>query len=151
MKIEKPVKELLGAWEAHDLTTTASLLADDFTMTGAAPKSLNREAFLMFQRVHNEAFPDWKFNVIELETRGNKVEVTCRISAIHTGIYDLSKLGMAIGPIQPRGKSLRWPIDYMTCTVKNGRVSRIKVDTAAGDWVMSIIESLIAKPSVRVM
>lgn len=66
MKIEKPVKELLAAWEAHDLTTTASLLADDFILTGAAPKSLNREAFLMFQRVHNQAFPDWKLMSLSL-------------------------------------------------------------------------------------
>jgi hypothetical protein len=149
--MEKIVKDLLMAWEAHDLTQTANLLTDDFTLTGAAPQPLNRETFLMFQRVHNEAFPDWKFNVIELEARGHEVEVTCRINATHTGIYDLSKLDIAIGPIRPRGKSLRWPIDYMTCTVKNGRVSQIKVDTALGDWVTSIIESLVAKPSARVM
>lgn len=151
MKSEKLVKALLAAWEARDLNTTASLLADEFTITGAAPQSLTRATFLMFQRVHNEAFPDWKFNVIELKTKRNKIEVTCRISATHTGIYDLSKLGMSIGPILPRGKSLRWPLDYMTCIVENGRVSQVQIDTTSGDWVMGIIESLTSTPSVRVM
>jgi hypothetical protein len=151
MNSKEIVKDLLAAWEAHDLTQTADLLADNFTLTGAAPQLLNKETFLIFQRVHNEAFPDWKFNVIEFETRGNEVEVACRISATHTGIYDLSKLGMAIKPILPRGQSLRWPLDYMACIVKNGRVSQIKVDTAPGDWITGIIESLATKPSVRVM
>src|SRR5688500_7305436 len=107
MNPEKPVKALLAAWETHDLTQMVSLLADNLKVTGAAPQPLNRETFLKFQRVHNEAFPNWKFNVIEFETLGNEVEVTCRISAIHAGIYDLSKLGMAIGPIRPTGKYLR--------------------------------------------
>jgi len=146
MKAEKIVKDLLAAWEAHDLTKTASLLADNFKLTGAAPQSLNREAFLLFQRVHNEAFADWKFTVIELDAIGHEVDVIYYIRATHTGIYDLSNLGMVMRPIRPSDKSLRWSIEHMTCTVKNDKISQIEVETAQGDWVTGIIEWLGAKP-----
>lgn len=151
MNIEKPVKDLLAAWEAHDLTKTASLLADNVKLTGAAPQPLNREAFLMFQRVHNEAFPDWKFNVIKLEAKGNEVYVIYRIRATHAGIYDLSKLGIAIGSIRPTGKYRTWPVEYMSCTVKNGKISQIEVETAPGDWVTGIIDWLVTRPPERAM
>jgi predicted ester cyclase len=150
MKTEKPVKDLLAAWEAHDPTKMASLLADDFKLTGAAPQPLNREAFLMFQRVHNEAFADWKFTVIELDAIGNKVDVIYYIKATHTGIYDLSHLDMVMRPIPPSGKSLRWSIEHMTCTVKNDQISQIEVETAQDDWVTGIIEWLEAKPPAMV-
>jgi hypothetical protein len=152
MKVEKIVKDLFAAWEAHDLTKMASLLADNFKLTGAAPQPLNREAFLMFQRVHNEAFADWKFTVIELDaTIGNEVDVIYYITATHTGSYDLSHLGMVMPPIQPSGKSLRWSIEHMTCTVKNGKISQLEVETTQGDWVTGIIEWLGAKPPALVL
>jgi hypothetical protein len=98
---EKIAQELLTAWETRNLNRTANLLADDFELTGLAPQPLSRETFLMFQRVHNEAFPDWKFNVSETRVEGNKAYRTIQITATHSGIYDLSKLGIDLPPLLP--------------------------------------------------
>jgi len=50
-------KAALAAWEARDLDKTASLLADNFVLTGPAPEPLSKAAFLTFQKVHNDALP----------------------------------------------------------------------------------------------
>jgi SnoaL-like domain len=139
MNTEKVVTDLLAAWEMHDLTKTVGLLADNFKLTGPAPKPLNKEAFLMFQRVHNEAFPDWKFNVSDLEAVDNEVYVTIRIRATHLGVYDVSKLGLSIPPIQPTGKSRSWPVEYLTCTVKNNKITHIEVTNGPDGGLMGTL------------
>lgn len=140
--IEKIVRDLLAAWESCDLGETASLLADNFRLTGMTPKPLNKEAFLIFQRVHNEAFPDWKFNIIELETLNNEVYVTIRIRATHSGVFDVARLGIPVPPIQPTGKTRSWPVEYMTFTVKNGQITSLEVDAGPGGELIGSLEWL---------
>jgi hypothetical protein len=55
-------RNLYRAWENRDLQQAASLLSDSFVLTGPAPVPLNKEAYLTFQNVHNEAFSGWSFN-----------------------------------------------------------------------------------------
>ena len=145
MNVEKIVNEALKAWEARDLNKTASLLADNFRMTGVTPKPVTKEAFLMFQRVHNEAFPDWKFNVSDMGARGNEVDVTYRIRATHTGVYDVSKLGIALPPVQPTGKTRTWPRETMTFTLKNGKITHVDIEIGAGGGVAGTLEWLGVK------
>ena len=142
MKKEKVVNDFLAAWEAHDLTKTVGLLADNFKLIGPTLQPLSKEAFLMFQRVHNEAFPDWTFNVSDIQAIDNEVYVTIRIRATHKGVYDLSKLGLSIPPIPPTGKSRSWPVEYMTCVVKNNKITRIEVTKEPGGGVMGTLEWL---------
>jgi predicted ester cyclase len=141
-KAKITVEALLSAWETGDLSQTASLLIDNFEVTGAAPYPLTREEFVMFQRVHHEAFPDWTFHVSDIRVKGDKVYVTYRIRATHKGIYDLSKLGMMFQSIQPTGQSWPWSVEHMTCTVKNDKINEIRIDTAYGNWVKGIVEWL---------
>jgi len=58
---------VLTAWEQRDSNRMGSLLATDFVLTGPAPVPLNKQAFLVFQQVHNDAFADWQFNPHVLE------------------------------------------------------------------------------------
>ena len=136
------VEALLTAWETGNLSQTVSLLTDDFKATGAAPYPLSREDFVMFQRVHNEAFPDWTFSVSNIEVEDDKIYVTCRIKATHTGIYDLSKLSLVFQSIQPTGKSWPWSVERMTYTVKNGKVSNLRIDTVSDNWIKGIVDWL---------
>ena len=133
---------LIAAWETRDVGTTARLLADDFILTGPSPAALGRDAYLGFQAIHNEAFPDWKFNVQQAEVNNGKVRFTIQITATHTGPYDVSKLGVPIPPIAPTGKSRSWPVEHMRVTVKEGRVRQIEVENEPGGGVVGTLEWL---------
>jgi len=115
-------KAALAAWEARDLDKTASLLADNFVLTGPAPEPLSKAAFLMFQKVHNDAFADWSFNARDFQEQGQVVRSTIQITATHTGDFDVSKLGLSIPPITATGKSRQWPQETLTFTVEDDKM-----------------------------
>lgn len=129
MRTEKTVRNLLTAWESHDLSQTARLLAPSFSLTGLTSIPLSREEFLMFQRVYNEAFPNWKFNLSNIQVQGRQVHLTARIRATHAGVFDASKLGLAVPRIPPTGKARSWPVEHLACTVKSGKITHIDVET----------------------
>lgn len=129
MKAERAVRNLLAAWESHNLSQTARLLTPNFKLIGLTPKPLNREEFLMFQRVYNEAFPNWKFNLSDIEVQGHEVHLTAHVRATHAGVFDASKLGIAVPRIPPTGKARSWPVEYLTCNVKSGKITRIDIET----------------------
>ena len=139
---EKIAQELLVAWETRNLTRTVNLLDYDFVLIGLAPQPLSRETFLMFQRVHNEAFPDWKFNVSETRLEDNKVYLTTQITATHSGVYDLSKLGIALPPLLPTGRTRSWPVEHLTCIVKKGRITQMIVETGSTGGLIGTLEWL---------
>jgi hypothetical protein len=151
INMEKIARELFTAWETHNLNRTVSLLAYDFVLTGMAPQPLFRETFLMFQRVHNEAFPDWRFNVSETRLNDNKVYLTTQITATHSGIYDLSKLGILLPPLMPTGHSRSWPVEHITCAVKKGRITQMEVETGPGGGLIGTLEWLGIKLPIAMM
>lgn len=136
------VEALLTAWETGNLSQTASLLADSFRAIGPAPFPLTREDFVMFQRVHNEAFPDWTFNISRIEAKDDRIYVTCRIKATHIGSYDLSKLSLVFQSIQPTGKTWPWLAEDMIFTIKNSKITHIKINTVSENWVKGIVDWL---------
>ncbi|MCB0163322.1 MAG: hypothetical protein KDI79_03785 [Anaerolineae bacterium] len=132
MNIEKTVLKFLTAWERGSLSTTAALLDNHFELTGWTDQPLDRASFVMFQRIYNEAFPNWKFNVTELERHGHDLYLTCRIRATHTGRFDPSMLGLPLLPIEPTGRARLWPITYSVATVRHEKIVRFEIDTGPG-------------------
>src|SRR5579871_377165 len=101
-------KSLYAAWENRDLNRAASLLSDNFVITGPAPVPLNKEAFLVFQGVHNDGFPKWSFNARDFVENGDTVKCICKITGTHTGTYDVSQLGIPVPPVAATGISPVW-------------------------------------------
>lgn len=132
----------IKAWEDRDMNAAARLLAPDFAVTGPAPQPLGKDAYLMFQQIHNDAFADWKFNVRETRVEGDTVHVTFQIHATHTGPFDVSKLGIPLAPIPATGKSRSWPVEHMTATVKNGLLTGLHIVNEPGGGVMGTLEWL---------
>ncbi len=132
-------KAALAAWENRDVGAAARLLADDFVLTGPAPEALGREAYLGFQAVHNEAFPNWKFNPQKIEENDDTVKITFQISATHTGPYDVAKLGVPIPAVVATGKSRSWPVEHMTVNVKDGKISKLYVENEPEGGVMGTL------------
>ena len=148
MNARETVLAALNAWETQDLAKTASLLADDFELTGPAPVPLNKAAYLTFQQVHNDAFAQWSFNPHDIQVHGNTVDCSIQIYATHTGTYDVSKLGIPIPPIPPTGKSNRWPPEVLHATVADGKITKLVIDTGPGGGVVGTLEWLgIQMPS----
>ena len=132
----------IAAWEAHDLNAAARLLADDFQLTGPAPVALGKQEYLGFQAIHNEGFADWQFNPTALQADGDTARMTFQITATHTGAYDVSKLGVPIPPIAATGKHRAWPVEHMTMTVRNGRITHLEVSNKPGGGVVGTLEWL---------
>jgi steroid delta-isomerase-like uncharacterized protein len=145
MNASEIARTALAAWEAHDLSKVAGLLADDFVLTGPAPIPLDKPAFLTFQQVHNEAFADWKFNPEVVEEQGDRVKLDIQITTTHTGTYDVSKLGIPIPPIAATGKRRQWPQESLTFTISNGRISSLHADVKPGGGVVGALEWLGVK------
>ena len=144
-------KAVMSAWETRDVGAAARLLADDFVLTGPAPEALGREAYLGFQAVHNEAFPNWKFNIQKIEEAGDTAKVTFQISATHTGRFDVAKLGVPIPAVAPTGMSRSWPVEHMTVTVKDGKISKLYVENEPEGGVMGTLKWLgvnVAAPAL---
>ncbi|MCB0212032.1 MAG: DUF4440 domain-containing protein [Anaerolineae bacterium] len=132
INIEKTVLKFLTAWERCNLSTTAALLDNCFQMSGWTEQPLDRASFVMFQRVYNEAFPNWQFNITELERHGHDIYLTYRVRATHTGRFDPAKLGLPILSIEPTGETRVWPITYSMITVRDEKIVRFEIDTGPG-------------------
>lgn len=142
MNPDQVARTVMQAWEDRDLETTARLLDDNFTVTGPAPEALNKDAYLMLQKVHNDAFPDWKFNISETRVEGDKVYVVFRIHATHTGTYDVAKLGIPLAPIPATGKSRDWPGENLVATVREGKVVNLQINNAPEGGLIGTLEWL---------
>ena len=136
---------LLDAWDARDLKKTASLLAEDFALTGPAPVPLNKEAYLTFQSVHNDAFSDWKFNIHNVQESGDSVRMQIRITATNDGPYNVSRLGLPIPTLAPTGKFMRWNEEVVTVTVKGDKVVAGHVELGPGGGVIGTLERMGVK------
>lgn len=135
-------KATLAAWEAGDPGQTARLLSDDFALTGPAPVPLDKQAFLLFQQIHNDAFADWKFNPQVVEEQNGRVKLGIQITATHTGTYDVSKLGLPVPPVPATGKRRQWPQEVLTFTIKDGLVTAVQVDSPPEGGVVGTLQWL---------
>lgn len=89
-------------------------------------------AFVLFQRIHNMAFPNWHFEINDRQCFGRELYLTYRIRAIHTGVFNLSALGLSGPPLKPTGKGRVWPVTYAVITVRQSKISCFEVDCAPG-------------------
>jgi predicted ester cyclase len=96
-------------------------------LTGPAPVPLDKEAFLVFQQVHTDAFPDWNFNAQVVEEKGEHVRVVVQITATHLGTYDVAKLGLPLPPLPATAKRRQWPPDTLDFTITGDKISKLDV------------------------
>jgi len=120
-------------------------LADDFVLTGPAPVPLDKEAFLVFQQVHTDAFPDWNFNAQVLEEKGEQVRAVVQITGTHLGTYDVSKLGLPLPPVPATAKRRQWPPDYLDFTVAGDKITKLNVTVSPEGGVIGTLAWLGVK------
>lgn len=114
----------MKAWEANDEATLASLVAEDFVLTGPTPQPLGKAEFIGFMHIMLTAFPDFAFNISHMEGSADTVIAHSHITGTHTG--PLALPGMPVIPAT--GKRVALPREEQTYTIKNGALHSLTTD-----------------------
>ena len=96
------VNTCITALQSGDIELAADTLADDFVMSGFAPKQLNKNQFLTTYSNLLASMPDLSFNTAdELSEENGVVQTEIEITGTHLNQLALPVLG--IQPIEPTG------------------------------------------------
>jgi len=140
MNAEEITRKLFTAIESGDMDTAASYLSDDFVFSGPVPEPISGEQWLGLQRLLQAAFPDWSFNLTNVQVTGNVARTTHQITGTHTGDLDLSPMGMPVVPAT--GKSVKLPVEHSDVTFEGDKAVRLHADVSAGGGVPGILQQL---------
>jgi predicted ester cyclase len=128
------VKAGHAAWSGSDWATMSSLLTDDFTLSGVTPQPLDKSAFLGLGHALLTAFPDWSFNASDYREEGDNVSLTTHVTGTHTGTL----AAIPGAPSVPAtGKQVALPAEQHVYTLRNGKLSSLKITTSPGGGVPS--------------
>jgi predicted ester cyclase len=132
------VKAGLKAWEAADAQTLASLVADDFVLSGPVPQPLGKQEFLDLMHVMHTALPDFAFNISSFEEDGDTVIAKTHITGTHTGVLALP--GMP--PIPPTGKKVSLPEEVQTYKLQDGKLCKLSTNASPGAGIPGLLAQL---------
>ena len=138
MSATSTVQTGLKAWENRDEATMASLVAEDFVITGATPQPLNKEAFIGLMHATLTAMPDWAFNASGFEEDGDTVTLKSRITGTHTGPLELP--GMP--PIPATGKKVALPEETQIYTLRDGKLVKLQVEDVPGGGIPGMLQQI---------
>jgi hypothetical protein len=96
------------ALDYHDLDMLATILSDDFQLSGNVTQPLDRDGMLALMGAYFTAFSDISFNFTEAEQTDNIVKVKYHVTATHDGNLDLTPLGVAIS-LEPTEQKIDLP------------------------------------------
>ncbi|HLO15624.1 MAG TPA: nuclear transport factor 2 family protein [Anaerolineales bacterium] len=134
------VKEGLAATEAGDFQKLDSLVAEDFVFAGPVPQPVGKREFMGLQMALLKAMPDWKFNAKDVKENGDQVAMMLQVTGTQTGELQLPMPGMPAFP--PSGKRVSLPYEPSTFTVKNGKLTKLEVESSASGGLMGILSQL---------
>lgn len=137
------VRECLSAVERGHFGEAERLIADDFEMLGPAPHPVHKADWIGNHRSMNVAFPDYAFNVSELEERDGKVFCRMHITGTHRGPLDLSSLGVPNLPAT--GKRFTLPPQQVEWQFHDDRISRAIVENPPGGGFAGLLSQLGAR------
>ena len=132
------------AFNAGDLEKVAGYLAEDFRFSGPTPQPLGAREWLGMTQALRAAFPDIQYNLRILSVEGNKVATTTQMTGTHTGVLDLTPMGL--GVIPPTGKSFSNPKEHGEAVIEGGKIVSIRVESAEGGGLEGILRQIGVQP-----
>jgi predicted ester cyclase len=135
-----PVKRTVACLEAKDVVQAATHLHDDFQFSGFGSDPLNRDQFVSLMKALFIALPDWSYHPRELRAEADTVRFKTQVTGTHTGM--LMGLDPGMVPIPATGKKIDLPQDQVECTLREGKVATMKVDTPPGGGIAGIIAQI---------
>lgn len=120
---EATVRAWFAAVNAHDAAAIAETLADDFTWTlwdaTTTGRDVSREAWaLLF-----EAFPDYRMDILDIVTTGDKAAIRCTISGTHRGPLRFRGTKSMDEPYAASGRAFRADHALSWMETRNGKLT----------------------------
>ena len=137
------VKAWYAANESGDLEAWAAHMSDDFVLSGPVPEPVGKDVFMALTSAMRAAFPDWSFNLSNVQEQGNVVTTTHQITGTHTGDLDLSGMGIPVVPAS--GTAIKLGAENPEITVENDKVVAFKVKPSPDTGVPAILKQLGAE------
>jgi predicted ester cyclase len=144
MKIKELAQAFVDAFNEGDLDKVASYLSGDFKFSGPVPEPIGSAEWLGMSRIFKTAFPDISYNLRITSVEGNLVKTTTRLNGTHTGVLDMSAMGM--GSFPPTGKSFSNPVESGEATIEGDKVKSIHIQSEEDSGVTGILAQLGIKP-----
>ena len=140
MDAAEATRKLFELIESRETGAAAELLSDDFTFAGPVPEPINASAWLGLHDRMNAAFPDFSFNLRDVQQVGDTAQATLQLSGTHNSDLDLSAIDLP--NVLTTGKSFELPPESTTVTIEGEKVTSVRVDKVEGGGVMGILSQL---------
>src|SRR5436309_6871794 len=88
------VKTCITALQSGDIELAASILSDDFLLTGLTPNPMRKNELLALQGELLTAMPDFSYNLAGIHREERDVIALIQITGTHTRDLTLSVLGL---------------------------------------------------------
>jgi predicted ester cyclase len=126
--------------EASDFEGAKDFLGSGFEFSGPVPEPVDAEGWLAMQEKLLTAFPDWRFNLEDLQAEADKVHCTVAITGTHKGALDMSDLGLPTIPAT--GKSVSLPREKVEVTFAGDKITSVRSPGSADAGVKGILSQL---------
>ena len=140
MNKKETTRAIYKALESGNPESVGKYASDDFVFSGPIPEPINFEKWVGLQKQVRTAFPDWSFNLSDVQETENGTRTTLQITGTHTGDLDLSALGLPV--VKATGKSVKLPVEHVDITFKGDKVSKFHGDVPAGGGLPGIFKQL---------
>jgi len=135
-----PVKRVVACLEAKDVAQAATHIHDDFQFSGFGSDPLNKDQFVSLMKALFAAIPDWSYHPRELREEPDTVRFKTQVTGTHSGM--LAGLDPGMPPIPATGKAIALPQDQVECTLRDGKVATMKVESTEGGGIKGILAQI---------
>ncbi|GCE11243.1 ester cyclase [Tengunoibacter tsumagoiensis] len=140
MRAIETVKTLMVSLQSGDLELAAKHLSDTFTLSGFAPRPLNRGEALALQSELLRAMPDFAYNIREIRADGEGVGAFVGITGTHTGELSLPMFGLPT--IRATDIVVTLPQTSVSYRVHDEQVVEMVVDAIAGGGISGLLQQI---------
>lgn len=133
-------KTLMAAVDAGDMAKAGNLLTDDFQISGPFPVPMGKDQWLGIQVAMKQAFPDWRFNLTNIEDHGDSATIYYYITGTHVGALDLTPMGL--GVIPATSKPVKLPPEHADMRIVGGKVAAMEVHGAEGGGLPGLLKQI---------
>ncbi|GCE05326.1 hypothetical protein [Dictyobacter aurantiacus] len=136
------VKTVIAALQGGEFEVAAEKIDDGFTMTGFAPRSLNKAQFLSLHYALLVAMPDLSYNLDNAARTEQENTVRASITFMGTHTNDLSLSLFGLENIPATGVSVILPQTNLTCHVEHDRLTRLEFENITGGGLAGLLQQL---------
>lgn len=143
MSIITTVKTLITALQSGDMEMAASIMSDDFLISGLTPRPLNKGEFLALQSELLGAMSDFSYNLDQVQQQGNETNALISITGTHTADLSLPLFGLQ--SIPATGIAIVLPQVSCDFQVDGDKVVGVRVEQIPGGGLSGLLQQIGAE------